>query len=156
MVTNMRSARLSQRSRDNRISTLDKKRRNTSTAKDKAHQRSLQAKKRRLERDRQRHRTAGWEAGVATVVNVAILVAVTIGGVRLVPMAQTQRRNLSQLRESVTTIETRVEALREKVELGIDPLQAEAAMTEYLNYLPPQRMEVDLIDPSTSVSSTDE
>ena len=110
--------------------------------------RSQQAKERRQERDRQKHVTSAWEAGVGTAVNVLIAIAVVIGGARMIPMARTQQRNLSQLQDSVATVEARVEALQQRVELGLDPLQAEAAMTEYLNYLPPRRMEIRLYEQS--------
>ena len=115
--------------------------------------RSQQAKDRRQERDRQKHVTGAWEAGVGTAVNVLIAIAVVIGGARMIPMARTQQRNLSQLRNSVATVEARVEDLQQRVELGLDPLQAEAAMKEYLNYLPPRRMEVRLLPPNISTES---
>lgn len=94
------------------------------------------AQQRRKQRLRQSRRTLGWQAGVAVVVNGLWLSATAIALARLLPHWQTQHRNLNTLEQAVGVMQERVEALRDKVELGLDPLQSEAAMKEHLNYLP--------------------
>ncbi|WP_156820013.1 hypothetical protein [Synechococcus sp. PCC 7336] len=110
----------------------------------------LQAvQQRRQQRLRQYRRTLGWQAGVAVVVNGLWLSATAIALARLVPLWQTQHRNLNALEQAVGVMEERVEALRDKVELGLDPLQSEAAMREHLNYLPDRQMEILLVEPDS-------
>jgi len=85
-------------------------------------------------------------------VNVLFTAAALSGLYRLLPVQLAQHHRLQVLEQHIEVLSTRIARLQEGVDRGMDPLQREALIKERLNRVPPNQIQVRLVDPSTLVA----
>ena len=85
-------------------------------------------------------------------VNVLFTAAALSGLYRLLPVQLAQHHRLQVLEQHIEVLSTRISRLQEGVDRGMDPLQREALIKERLNRVPPNQIQVRLVDPSTLVA----
>ncbi|MEL7084324.1 MAG: hypothetical protein AAF268_00575 [Cyanobacteria bacterium P01_A01_bin.3] len=109
------------------------------------------ARRRQQQRAKERMQVRIWEAMV-TVSFTMVWTAVALTGVaKLRPVQQGTHQSLTTLTSEVQQLEARVNRARRKVELGLDPTQAETAIRESLNYVPFNQLGVVFEEPATLV-----
>ena len=109
------------------------------------------ARRRQQQRAKERMQVRIWEAMV-TGSFALLWTAVALTGVaKLRPVQQDTHQSLTTLTSEVQQLEARVNRARRKVELGLDPTQAETAIRESLNYVPFNQLGVVFEEPATLV-----
>lgn len=98
--------------------------------------RQLSMRMRQQRRIQERQQLQLWETGIAVTLTVVWTAAAIVGVAKLVPVQREQRQNLAILTREVEQLQVRVDRARHKVELGLDPMQSEAAIRESFNYMP--------------------
>ncbi len=98
------------------------------------------------------HETQAWEVACHIGVNVLFTAAALSGLYRLLPVQLAQHHRLQVLEQHIEVLSTRISRLQEGVDRGMDPLQREALIKERLNRVPPNQIQVRLVDPSTLVA----
>ncbi len=82
--------------------------------------------------------------------------AAALGGLyRLLPVQLAQHHRLQVLEQNLEVLSARVSRLREGVDRGMDPLQQQALIKERLNRVPPDQIQVRLVDPSDLVADAE-
>ncbi|WP_457411547.1 slr1601 family putative cell division protein [Thermostichus sp. OS-CIW-30] len=107
---------------------------------------------RRRGRQEPGHEPQVWEMACHIGVNVLFTVAALSGLYRLLPVQLAQHHRLQVLERHIEVLSTRISRLQEGVDRGMDPLQQEALIKERLNRVPPNQIQVRLVDPSTLVA----
>ena len=98
------------------------------------------------------HEPQAWEVACHIGVNVLFTAAALSGLYRLLPVQLAQHHRLQVLEQHIEVLSTRISRLQEGVDRGMDPLQREALIKERLNRVPPNQIQVRLVDPSTLVA----
>ncbi|HIK19901.1 MAG TPA: hypothetical protein IGR15_02295 [Synechococcus sp. M44_DOE_062] len=107
---------------------------------------------RRRRRQEPGHEPPVWEMACHIGVNVLFTAAALSGLYRLLPVQLAQHHRLQVLERHIEVLSTRISRLQEGVDRGMDPLQQEALIKERLNRVPPNQIQVRLVDPSTLVA----
>jgi hypothetical protein len=85
-----------------------------------------------------------------------VFTAAALGGLyRLLPVQLAQHHRLQVLEQNLEVLSARVSRLREGVDRGMDPLQQQALIKERLNRVPPDQIQVRLVDPSDLVADAE-
>jgi hypothetical protein len=85
-----------------------------------------------------------------------VFTAAALGGLyRLLPVQLAQHHRLQVLEQNLEVLSARVSRLREGVDRGMDPLQQQALIKERLNRVPPDQIQVRLLDPSDLVADAE-
>lgn len=93
-----------------------------------------------------------WELLCRIGVNLVFTAAALGGLYRLLPVQLAQHHRLQVLEQNLEVLSARVSRLREGVDRGMDPLQQQALIKERLNRVPPDQIQVRLVDPSDLVA----
>lgn len=112
-------------------------------------ERQLSMRMRQQRRMKARQRIQVWETGVAVTLTVFWTAAAIAGGGKLLSVQRHQRQNLATLSREVEQLQTRVDRARHKVELGLDPMQSDAAIRENFNYMPFNQLGIVFGKPSS-------
>jgi hypothetical protein len=85
-----------------------------------------------------------------------LFTAAALGGLyRLLPVQLAQHHRLKALEQNLEVLLARISRLREELDRGMDPLQQQALIKERLNRVPPDQIQVRLVDPSALVADTE-
>jgi len=85
-----------------------------------------------------------------------VFTAAALGGLyRLLPVQLAQHHRLQVLEQNLEVLSARVSRLREGVDRGMDPLPQQALIKERLNRVPPDQIQVRLLDPSDLVADAE-
>ncbi len=117
-----------------------------------AHPATSRSASRSLRRSRLSQRALALESTVIIGVNLILTVAAISGLARMLPVQLAQHSRLQVLNEQVKLLSTRVSRLQEGLDRGMDPLQYQALIKEKFNYVPPNQIQVRLVDPETWVA----
>lgn len=71
-------------------------------------------------------------------------------------MQLAQYHRLQLLEQEIEVLGMRLSRLQEGIDRSMDPMQQEALIKERLNRIPPNQMQVRLVDPSSRVAEEDE
>ena len=93
-----------------------------------------------------------WEVVCRIGVNFLFTAAALGGLYRLLPVQLAQHHRLQVLEHHIEILSTRLSRLQEEVDRGMDPLQQQALIKERLNRVPPDQIQVRLVDPSSLVA----
>ncbi|MFS8899766.1 hypothetical protein NW845_00015 [Synechococcus sp. H60.2] len=93
-----------------------------------------------------------WEVVCRIGVNFLFTAAALGGLYRLLPVQLAQHHRLQVLEHHIEILSTRLSRLQEEVDRGMDPLQQQALIKERLNRVPPDQLQVRLVDPSSLVA----
>ena len=96
-----------------------------------------------------------WELLCRIGVNLLFTAAALGGLYRLLPVQLAQHHRLKVLEQNLEVLSARVSRLREGVDRGMDPLQQQALIKERLNRVPPDQIQVRLVDPSDLVADAE-
>ncbi|MFT0817449.1 hypothetical protein [Synechococcus sp. W60.3] len=85
-----------------------------------------------------------------------LFTAAALGGLyRLLPVQLAQHHRLKVLEQNLEVLSARISRLREELDRGMDPLQQQALIKERLNRVPPDQIQVRLVDPSDLVADAE-
>ena len=96
-----------------------------------------------------------WELLCRIGVNLLFTAAALSGLYRLLPVQLAQHHRLKVLEQNLEVLSARISRLREELDRGMDPLQQQALIKERLNRVPPDQLQVRLVDPSALVADTE-
>ena len=96
-----------------------------------------------------------WELVCRIGVNLLFTAAALGGLYRLLPVQLAQHHRLQVLEQDLKVLSARVSRLQEEVDRGMDPLQQQALIKERLNRVPPDQLQVRLVDPTTLVADAE-
>jgi hypothetical protein len=88
-------------------------------------------------------------------VNLLFTAAALSGLYRLLPVQLAQHHRLKVLEQNLEVLSARISRLREELDRGMDPLQQQALIKERLNRVPPDQIQVRLVDPSDLVADAE-
>ncbi|MEM9567968.1 MAG: hypothetical protein AAF974_06630 [Cyanobacteria bacterium P01_E01_bin.34] len=107
------------------------------------------ASQRQHQRAKERMQVRTWEAMMTVSLTLVWTTVALTGIARLRPVQQDTHQSLTILTSEVQQLEARVSRARRKVELGLDPTQADTAIRESLNYVPFNQLGVVFEEPAT-------
>ncbi|MFS8821322.1 hypothetical protein [Synechococcus sp. W60.2] len=104
---------------------------------------------------RRRPEPQAWELLCRIGVNLLFTAAALGGLYRLLPVQLAQHHRLKVLEQNLEVLSARISRLREELDRGMDPLQQQALIKERLNRVPPDQIQVRLVDPSDLVADAE-